>query len=153
SPVTKESFRALHQHCCDIALDAQHLSHELHSSKLEILGVRTAIRGFCGELAKKHHVSIAFRHENVPEHLPREVSLCLFRVTQEPLHNALKYSGVSDFEVQLNCTLREVRLTVADAGAGFDVNSAGQRSGLGLMSMRERMHLINGQFSVESRPG
>ena len=150
---TKESLQAIQQRCEEIAQDVQHLSHELHSSKLDILGMLAAIRGFCAELAKKHGVRVKFQQENVPKHLPRDISLCLFRVTQEALHNALKYSGAKEFDVHVNCTKREVQLMIVDAGAGFDVDAAKRHSGLGLMSMQERMNLVNGRFSVESRPG
>ena len=153
SAATNERLKEIQQLCLEISHDVHCLSHELHSSKLDNLGMATAIRGFCAELSKQHHLSIAFQHHNVPEHLPREISLCLFRVAQEALHNAIKYSGVTDFEVHLNCTMRDVQLMVTDAGAGFDMDAATQGSGLGLISMRERMHLVNGQFSVESRPG
>ena len=91
--VTKGRLREIRQHCSEIAGDVQSLSHELHSSRLDYLGIVAAIRGFCHEFSKQHEVSIQFTDRDVPADLPREVSLCLFRVTQEALHNAVKYSG------------------------------------------------------------
>jgi signal transduction histidine kinase len=131
----------------------QSLSHELHSSKLDYLGVVAAVRGFCSEFSKQHKVSIAFTDSNVPGNLSKEVSLCLFRVAQDALHNAVKYSGVSQFMVELRGTAGEVQLEVRDAGAGFDVEETKKSRGLGLVSMQERMHLLHGTLSVESQRG
>src|ERR1700750_2956770 len=89
------------KHCTDIAADVQALSHELHSSKLDYLGLVAAIRSFCKEFSKQQGVKIEFTHENIPDRLPRDVSLCLFRVAQEALHNAVKHSGASQFVVRL----------------------------------------------------
>ena len=120
---------------------------------LDYLGIAAAIRGFCKEFAKQHDINIEFTDQNVPKHLPRDVSLCLFRVAQEALHNALKYSGTSQYVVQLTGLADEVQLVVSDAGVGFDVDEAMKNRGLGLASMLERAHLVHGRLSVESRPG
>ena len=88
----------------------------------------------------------------MPTHLPKDVSLCLFRVAQEALHNAVKYSGVSQFTVELSGIEGAVQLVVSDAGAGFDVEEAKKNRGLGLLSMQERIHLVHGSFSIESKP-
>lgn len=112
-----------------------------------------AIRGFCNEFSKQHEVSVAFTEENVPRHLPRDISLCFFRVAQQALHNAVKYSGTKQFTVELSGTGGEVKLAVSDAGAGFDVEETKKDRGLGLVSMQERVHLVHGSFSVELQPG
>jgi len=150
---TKERLEEIQRHCLEIADDVQSLSHRLHYSKLDYLGIVVAIRGFCNELAQHGQVSVDFRDVNVPEHLPKDVSLCLFRVVQEALHNALKYSGVQHYSVQLRATSAGVQLVVSDAGAGFDLEEAAKHHGLGLVSMQERVHLVHGRFSVESSPG
>jgi len=151
--ITKERLEEVGRHCIEIAEDIHSLSHQLHSSKLDHLGMVPAIRGFCQEFAKQQHVSVEFHDENVPTYLPQNVSLCLFRVTQEALHNAVKYSGTNQFAVRLIAAGNEIELTVRDNGAGFDVEEAKRNRGLGLVSMQERIHLVNGRFSVESRPG
>ena len=117
------------------------------------MGIAAAIRGFCRETAERHELSIDFRDENAPAHLPKEAEISLFRVAQEALHNGLKHSGVRQFAVELSGTAEGVQLVVRDAGAGFDVEKAFRDGGLGLVSMQERMHLVRGQLSVESRPG
>jgi len=131
----------------------QSLSHQLHSSRLDYLGIVAAIDGFCDEFSKQHEVSIEFTDSDVPADLPREVSLCLFRVTQEALHNAVKYSGVDEYQVELTATAEEIQLSVSDSGRGFDVQAAKQSRGLGLVSMQERVHLAHGSLQVESEPG
>ena len=132
--------------------DIQALSHRLHSSGLEYLGLEAAVSGFCRELSEQQNLSIHVRFDGVPQTLPHEVSLCLFRVLQEAVHNAVKYSGVRDFEVSLTGGANEIELSVHDSGIGFDPEAASRRHGLGLTSMRERLRLVNGQLSIESKP-
>jgi PAS domain S-box-containing protein len=149
---TKKSLEVIQKHCSEIADDVQSLSHQLHSSRLEYLGIVAAIRGFCEELSKQHEVDIKFAERDVPTPLPKDVSLCLFRVAQEALHNAVKYSGVNQFAIELSGVEGSVQLVVSDAGVGFDVEEAKKNRGLGLVSMQERIHLVHGSFSVESKP-
>ncbi len=151
--VMKGRLKEIRQHCSEIAGDVQSLSHELHSSRLDYLGIVAAIGGFCHEFSKQHEVSIEFTDGDVPADLPREISLCLFRVTQEALHNAVKYSGVSQYAVELTATAEEIQLVVSDSGRGFDVEAAKGNRGLGLVSMQERVHLVHGSLHVESEPG
>jgi PAS domain S-box-containing protein len=140
----------IRRHCAEIAGDVQALSHKLHSSKLEYLGLAAAIRSFCREFSQQHDVSVEFADENVPNFLPRDISLSLFRVTQEGLQNALKHSGVGQFSVSLRGSANEIQLGVSDHGAGFDVEAAKLDRGLGLVSMQERAHLVHGTFTIES---
>ena len=141
----------IRQHCAAIAADVQALSHKLHSSKLEYLGMVPAIRSLCRELSEQYAVSVEFNNENVPDFVPQDISLSLFRVTQEALHNAVKHSDVSTFSVSLRSTAGEIQLEVADRGIGFDVERAKQNRGLGIVSMQERVHLIHGIFSIDSQ--
>ena len=150
---SSKNLEEIRQHCSEIASDVQSLSHELHSSKLDYLGVEAAIKGFCNEVMKQHRVNIAFTGNNVPGDLSKDVSLCLFRVAQEALHNAVKYSGTNQFTARISGTAHDVQLEVRDAGAGFDVAEAKKRRGLGLASMQERVHLVHGRLFVESQPG
>jgi signal transduction histidine kinase len=135
-----------------IAADVQSLSHELHSSKLEYLGLVTAMRGFCKEFSKQQKAEIVFAHDDIPRSVPQEISLCLFRVLQEALQNAVKHSGVRHFDVELRDTSGAIDLTVRDSGSGFDHEGAMKTSGLGLISMAERMKLVDGQLSIDSQP-
>jgi PAS domain S-box-containing protein len=141
------------QDLSDLGKDIQALSHRLHSSKLEYLGIVSAANSFCKELSEQQKVEIEFSHAGIPQRLPKETSLCLFRVLQEALQNAVKHSGERHFKVELRGTLREIQLTVSDSGVGFDQQSATKRCGIGLVSMRERLQLVGGEFLVKSKPG
>jgi signal transduction histidine kinase len=148
-----EHVRHAHQRLAEIAKDIQALSHRLHSSKLEYLGIVTAAHSFCHELSEQQNVMVEFSHSGIPHTLPKEVSLCLFRVLQEALQNAVKHSGAGSFKVELNGTSQEICLSVSDPGVGFDWRDAMNRQGLGLISMRERLQLVNGELSIKSQPG
>jgi len=148
-----DHIRHASQRLSDIAADIQALSHRLHSSKLEYLGLVAAAKSFCQELSEQQKVEIDFSHTAIPRSVPKEISLCLFRVLQETLQNAVKHSGVRHFKVELSGTEGEIQLTVSDLGVGFEAQDAIHRRGLGLISMRERMQLVSGEFSIKSRPG
>jgi signal transduction histidine kinase len=135
----------------EISTDLQTISHELHSSTLESLGVLTAMKGFCRDFAQRQKLKIEFHHDDFPTDVPAEISLCLFRILQEALHNASKHSGVQHFVVRLGHTRHEIYLTVSDAGTGFDPANA-HNHGLGLASMQERARLVNGTIIIESKP-
>ena len=142
---------ALQEQAAEIISGVQGLSHELHPPRLLHLGVVAAMRGFCGELSGQRNVEIDFRCENVPGSVPPDVSLCLFRVLQEALHNAARHSGVQHFTVHLRGTCDAVHLTIRDEGVGFDVDVASRGLGLGLTSMRERLKLVGGELCIESQ--
>jgi PAS domain S-box-containing protein len=152
-PAMKERLEEMRQQCSGIAGDLQSLSHQLHSSKLDYLGVVAAIKGLCREFSKQHNVNIKFRDEDVPTLLSKDISLCFFRVTQEALQNALKYSGTDRFAVEIRGSAHEVQFEVRDDGAGFDMEEAKRSPGLGLVSMQERVHLVHGRLHIDSRPG
>lgn len=153
TPATKQRLEEICQHCSEISADVQLLSHELYSAKLDYLGISAAIRGFCREFGEQQEVSVEFTELNVPKSISRDDSVCLFRVTQEALHNAVKYSGANRFWVELSSAGNEIRLEVKDAGIGFNVKDVNRIGGLGLVSMRERVRAVNGRFYIESKPG
>ena len=142
----------LQKQAVEIASDIQALSHDLHSSKLELLGIVAAMRGFCDEFASQQHVDVHFASSDVPGQLPSDVALCLFRVLQEALHNSAKHSGVRLFDVQLWGSEGQIHLVVSDPGAGFDLDVARSGRGLGLVSMEERLKLVAGELSIETQP-
>jgi len=148
-----EQVRHARARITEIAEDVQGLSHRLHSSKLDYLGLATAAKSLCRELSEKTKVEIVFEHAGIPHTLSKEVSLCLFRVLQEGLQNAVKHSGVRSFTVDLQGTEESIELTVADFGNGFAEQEACTGHGLGLISMRERLQLVHGELSVKSQPG
>jgi PAS domain S-box-containing protein len=147
-----EQLEEIRQQCSTLAGDVQALSHELHPSILDNLGLVTAVKSFCRELSQQNGAVVDFTDRNIPPSLPREVSLSLFRVIQEALHNSVKYSGGKHFEVRLLGKPREIELEVTDRGVGFDVTSAKRGGGLGLVSMAERIQQVNGTFNIDSQP-
>jgi signal transduction histidine kinase len=135
----------------EMSHDAHQLSYELHPSKLATLGLVAAIGSCCRDLARQHDVTIAFKHTDVPSTIEPDTALCLYRVVQEALHNIVKHSGASGAEVLLKGNGAQIDLQIADSGRGFLPES--QSSGLGLLSMRERVHFVGGRFVVRASPG
>jgi PAS domain S-box-containing protein len=135
----------------ELATDVHELSHELHSSKLQHCGLETALRDLCEKYHRNHSVAIELVAENVAADLPSELSLCLFRVTQEALANAVRHSQTKTISVFVGQTSGRIRLTVNDAGVGFDPSA--QSEGIGLTSMRERLRIVGGTLHVKTSPG
>ena len=144
-------LQELRKQTTELSNDVQALSHALHSSKLEYLGVVSGIKSWCNEFGERQKMEIDFESD-VSSALPLEVGVCLFRVLQEALHNALKHSGVKRIEVQLSEHLSEVHLLVRDPGKGFDVEAAIRSQGRGLTSMQERVRLRSGSIEIQSKP-
>ena len=147
----KTRLQELRKQTIELSDDVQALSHELHASKLEYLGVAAGMNSWCREFSLRQSVEIDFR-QGVSSDLSAEIGLCLFRVLQEALHNALKHSGVKHIEVELKEVRNEIHLIVTDLGRGFDVQAAIRGQGLGLTSMRERVRLLNGNIEIRSTP-
>ena len=135
----------------ELSNDVQALSHDLHSSKLDYLGVVAGIKSWCREFGERQRIEVEFKSDVVSV-LPLDVGACFFRVLQEALHNAVKHSGVKRVEVQLAEHSNEVHLIVRDSGRGFEIEEARQGRGLGLTSMQERVRLVSGTISIESKP-
>lgn len=137
----------------EIATDIQRISRHLHPSKLEYLGLAAAAKSLCKELSEQHKVEIDFRHSGLPATISREISLCLFRILQEALQNAVKHSGGRHFKAELLGTPQQIQLTVSDTGVGFDFQEAVTHGGIGLTSMQQRIQWLKGEFSITSAPG
>ena len=134
-----------------IARSVHDLSHRLHPAKLRLIGLVSALQGLRRELTQPD-LDITFNHENVPQVLPEELALCLFRIVQEAMHNAIKYSHGHHVTVDLRGGADALRLTVADDGVGFDVATT-WRKGIGLISMHERLEAVGGSLTIHSTPG
>lgn len=143
---------SLRERAMELSSDIESLSHQLHSSKLEYVGLVKAIESFCREFGQKHGLEINFRQENISNTPSPEISLCLFRVLQEGLSNAAKYSGVNTVQVELAQRSGQMHLKISDSGRGFDLQKATASIGLGLTSMQERVRLLNGSIRIQSRP-
>jgi signal transduction histidine kinase/ABC-type uncharacterized transport system substrate-binding protein len=150
--IASEKILELWNRASEIGADLHSLSHSLHSSTLESLGLILGVSSFCAEFAEQQGIQVDFVHENVPRSVPPDVSLCLFRIIQEGLRNVKKHSGSSRTEVRLNGADRALHLSISDMGVGFDQNRLSTRMGLGIRSMEERLHLIGGRFEIQSQP-
>jgi signal transduction histidine kinase len=136
----------------EISMEIHRLSYQLHPSKLDHLGLATALKSFCEELYTSQGLEIEFVYRGFPATLPKDVTLCVFRIAQEALRNIVKHSGTREALVVLERTDSEVSLCVSDTGCGFDTGSDKMKSGLGFISMTERLRLVGGEICIHSQP-
>jgi signal transduction histidine kinase len=136
----------------EIAGDLSNLSHRLHPSRLQTLGLIESVRLLCSEISQRRQVNIAFSSTEVPSAVDPRVSLCLYRIAQEALHNVAKHSQARDAFVELTREGNEVYLQIADTGVGFDPVAL-EHAGLGLVSMRERVGVLKGDLVINATPG
>jgi signal transduction histidine kinase len=138
----------------EIASDIHRLSYKLHPSKLDHLGLAAAVKSLCEELALTQNgkLRVHFHQSNVPADLPKDVTLCLFRIVQETLRNSVKHSAADCVQVVLTKTSNAIRLLISDNGCGFDTSSDLMDRGLGFISMHERLRLVGGEIKISSQP-
>ena len=149
---SRQKVQVLWKKALALSTDLQHLSHQLHSTKLEHLGIIAALRGLCGEFSEQHKIGADFQFRQVPPKLDSEISLHLFRVAQESLHNVAKHSRAKKVRMELVGTGEMVVLRVSDDGVGFDPDASKHRNGLGMTSMSERIRFVGGTLSIWSKP-
>ena len=135
----------------ELAIDVHNMSHQLHSSKLQYLGLRAALKEVCQQLVDQHRVAIHLTADQLPESLSEQVSLCFYRVAQEALMNAVKHSGTSQVDVSLDCKGQLLRMCIRDYGIGFNPSVRGK--GLGLVTMHERLRMVGGTLRFNSVAG
>src|SRR5688572_19407683 len=135
-----------------ISADIHQLSYKLHPSKLDHLGLAAAIKGLCQELSSAGKLDVEFAQSGFPANLPEDVTLCVYRIAQEALRNCVKHSHALEARVSLENTGKEILLTVADAGRGFDPDSDAMTKGLGFTSMQDRLRIVSGKLQVHTKP-
>jgi PAS domain S-box-containing protein len=140
----------LHDELDSIATGIHELSHELHSASLQCCGLEVALKDLCRKYLHNHQLEIDLHAEKLDASLTPETALCLFRVTQEALANVLKHGRTKKVHLKLIHDSEKVRLTIKDFGVGFDPST--QSGGIGLISMRERLHFCGGALFVNSAP-
>jgi PAS domain S-box-containing protein len=148
-----QRLRELWNQLSELAADLHSLSHQLHSSTLERLGLMAGVRAFCSEFEAQQGVQVHFEHEKVPNGVPPDVALCLFRITQEALRNIKRHSGTDHAAVRLEWMAGRLHLSVSDLGKGFNSHGRSPEAGIGIRSMKERLRLVGGQLEIYSRPG
>jgi signal transduction histidine kinase len=146
----KQQLLDFYQRISDLGADMHSLSHQLHSSTLESLGLVAGMSAFCREFAEKEHVQVDFTHENVPGGISGDVALCLFRIVQEGLRNVKRHSGTEKANVRIEWSGENLHLTLYDEGKGFDLGPLPVGGGIGIWSMQERLRLLGGRFQMQS---
>jgi len=146
--------RKISARAAEVATDVHHLAYQLHPSKLESLGLVAAIQGFCRDISRQYDLQVDFEHRHVPQSVPPEIALCLYRIVQEGLHNVVKHSGARQARVELVASDGALDLRIADPGLGFAPSMPGRASiGIGLVGMRERVNIVGGKIAIHTAPG
>jgi signal transduction histidine kinase/ABC-type uncharacterized transport system substrate-binding protein len=146
-----QKLHELWSQATEIGTDLHSLSHRLHSSTLEGLGLVLGLSSLCEEFAAQHEIQVDFMHDRVPRFIPPDIALCLFRIAQEALRNVKRHSGASRAEVRLEGKGDVISLSISDEGIGFALSRVS--TGLGVRSMQERLRLLTGRFEIRSQPG
>jgi signal transduction histidine kinase/ABC-type uncharacterized transport system substrate-binding protein len=148
-----EAAQQLHElfnRVSELGADLHSLSHSLHSSTLESLGLVAGIKAFCKEFAEQQGVQVDFAHQNIPRGVPAGAALCMFRIAQEALRNVKRHSGADRAEVRLEWSCERLHLSVSDNGKGFDLSQSAPDRGIGVRSMEERLRVLGGRFEIKS---
>lgn len=133
--------------------DVRRLSHELHPSMLRHTGLSAALESLCTAQRHAHGPRIALDVDEQAEGLPEAIALCYYRVVQEALANALRHARAKHIRVAVNVTAGNADLIVADDGVGFTpVVDHEAAAGLGLISIEERVKLLEGQLDIHTSP-
>jgi PAS domain S-box-containing protein len=146
-----QRFHQIWNGISEVGADLHSLSHRLHSSTLDSLGLVAGAQAFCKEFAEQQEIQVDFAGENVPRDVTGDAALCLFRIVQEGLRNIKRHSGADRAEVRVESSGEKLHLSVSDRGRGFDVNSHSPRNGIGIRSMEERLRSLGGQLEITSR--
>ena len=149
----KETVSGLQQELIKIGTDIRHLSHELHPALLQESGLPAALSAYCEEFSKVRGLPVSCETDASVEELSPGAALCLYRIAQEALGNAAKYSAAKKVEVRLTRSDGRVRLVVSDDGVGSTPEQIAKSGGLGVINMRERVLQLNGKFEFDSKPG
>ena len=131
-----------------IATALTSLSHQLHPGKVKLIGLSNSLEGLCRDFSGEHGIHVSLLTKEVPRDLAEDCGVALYRVAQEAVRNAVKHSGATGIAVELTAALGQLTLRVSDDGKGFDPLTS-QGSGLGLLTMRERVELAGGVLTVE----
>jgi signal transduction histidine kinase len=134
----------------ELSSDLHTLSRRLHSSRLEYVGLASALRGLCNDISQTYKIEVHFAEGELRQRPSKDVALCLFRIAQEALANVVKHSHATSANVELTTNAAGLRLRIADNGIGFDAAHGTPSPGIGLIGMQERIRLIDGRLLVSS---
>ncbi len=137
----------------ELSTDLHTLSHRLHSSTLESLGLVPAVAALCKEFTANQGIRINFTSTEIPRSVHPDTALCIFRIVQEGLRNLRKHSGAEEAKVDLKMAGDRLEVTLRDEGCGFDSKRLRENEGLGIRSMEERARSLGGKFEIHSESG
>ncbi len=149
----RRQLRELLNSTVQLGDDLHTLSHRLHSSTIESLGLVPALSALCKEFTVQQGIRVDFTSDEVPRSIDPDAALGVFRIVQEALRNVKKYSGANEAEVDLEMPGERLEISVRDRGPGFDLANLGGNEGLGIRNMEERARLLGGKFEIQSEPG
>jgi two-component system CheB/CheR fusion protein len=149
----RKSLRRFGEQIGKTAGDIHQFSRQVHPSILEDLGLPAALKAECVAFFEQHQTPCEFIAENVPDSIPEDIVLCIYRVAQEALRNVGKHAAAERVEVRLIGIKGALELSVVDSGNGFALEKVRDSRGLGLVSMEERVRMVDGRFSITSQPG
>jgi signal transduction histidine kinase len=157
-PKTTAGLDRLQREAIQMTEDLRNIAQAMHPSLLELAGLSEALEALCRQISLQRNIAILCTAEGLPERLPEEISITMYRIAQEAIGNAVKHAGASMIHVRLRVASdigkrHRLCLTVSDNGRGFLVDRIQRGSSLGLLSMEERVHLVKGSFAISSRPG
>jgi signal transduction histidine kinase len=151
-PLARKRLSELREKVNGIGEELHTLSHRLHSSKLDVLGLAVSVRSFCAEFAERQGIRIEFSHKDIPTSIPPDAALALYRIVQEGLRNIAKHSHALSAQVALTANSEAISLAITDSGVGFDPSNILLSEGIGVQSMKERALMVGGSVEVKSRP-
>jgi PAS domain S-box-containing protein len=152
-PQAVQDLKDLRTNLAEVADEVHNLSRQLHPSILDDLGLVQAVQAECATFTKKTGIDLSFMPHDVPDSVPQQLALCLYRVIREGLQNIAKHSRAAAASITVQGLSDGIRLLVQDKGIGFDSKEVKRKAGIGLSSMRERVRLVNGTMAIESKPG
>ncbi|HET9132434.1 MAG TPA: sensor histidine kinase [Terriglobia bacterium] len=144
-----ESISNLRKRAESLSEDLRHFSHQLHPAVLEHLGLHSALRSLCEDFRRNYGISVGFAADADTHGVPRDIAISLYRITQEALRNVARHSRASEAWIKISRISNVIQLSIMDKGVGFDLRST-TTTGLGLISMEERVQIIRGHFSIET---
>ncbi len=148
----RRSMRELWQQTKDLSSEIHNLSHRLWPSQLKHVGIVVAVRRLGKDLSRQQGIQVEFSHGKIPRSVAEDVALCLYRIVQEALHNVVKHTESESAQVELYADSGAIKLRIADSGGGFDLEAVRGRGGLGRANVRDRVRLVGGEISIQSKP-
>ncbi len=157
SPLAPENLRAhltaIRARVVKTSQETHDIAYQMHTAILKDLGLVASLKALCRQLSDQYpNIVVDFKNSGPPTSIPSEAATCLYRIAQEGLQNVVKHSGAKNLSLRLGFKKGAIVLTIQDDGAGFDSKAVKGHGGIGLISMKERAHSVNGELTINSQP-